>query len=116
MQTAPLETVPLKVRYVLTQVLYGFAQGLKTDTALLRKVPESPSWSHSSLPLPQLLKERCQGLANSRGCRQPWEFPAGHWDPSQLVSEGRMWLPPDFPAQPSSMQKPVYVVVGRRSP
>ena len=115
-QTAPLQTVPLRVRYVLTHVLYVFAQGLKPDTALLRKVPESPSWSHNSLPPPRLHRECCHWLANSRGCRHPWEFPAGHRDAPRLISEGRLCLLPDFPAQPSLPQKPVYVVVGCCSP
>lgn len=116
MQTAPSQTVPLRVHYVLARVLYVFAQGWKPDTALLRKVPESASWSCNGLAPPQLHRERCHWLANSRVCRRPWEFPAGHQDVFQLVSEGGLWLPPDFPAQPSSPQNPVYVVVGWCSP
>lgn len=49
--------MPQRLCYVATHVLWGFEQGLKTDNALLRKVPKSPSWSHNSHPL------SCVGIA-----------------------------------------------------
>lgn len=45
------QAMPQRLCYIATHILCGFAQGLKTDNALLRKVPKSPSWSHNSHPL-----------------------------------------------------------------
>lgn len=45
------QAMPQRLCYIASHILCGFAQGLKTDNALLRKVPKSPSWSHNGHPL-----------------------------------------------------------------